>query len=346
MRHFDPAAALGIRGRSLSQTDLGTNLGGGINVPVREIILGQPVPRQYLGDLLFRDVPVAWNFMYYKYGVENQSLKDAERGFKAEIQASDTRIDNVTGKLRRYTWASYYDQDEIGIANEAARNVGLPLDIQVKASRDARMIVRLAMEKAKSVVALATASYSASGPDLDDTLAGGSEWDDATNGDSRTTVRSMAARVANANNVQISDIDVILTTAAMQAAQNDPVILARLQYQGVLMPTTAVLAEYWGVNSVQVGDAFAYGSAVAPGTSLYGDVAFFRVRKDLAAAYDTTEGSLDSFVAFGWKSNPGPLSPFYVPGNTTWYFPWQEYLQAVQVNTMAAGILRNVSSAS
>lgn len=342
---FNPVLTFpGVRGRSLSQGDLTANLGGGINVPVREILLGQPNPMRYLGDDLFRVVPAAWNFQYYTFGVENRSLKDAERAMKAMIQASDSRIDSVTGKLRRYTWASMYDQDEIGIANEAARTVGLPLDLQAKGARDSRSLVMLAVEKARSVVALASATYSSS-PDLDDTLAGGSEWDDPTNGDSRTSIRSMASRIAAANNVQIENIDVYLTHAAYEAAQNDPVLLAKIQYTGgAITPAVATLQAYWGVGKVFVGDAF-YNTTGALGamTSLYGEVAILRVSRELPQ-YDTSEGALDSFVAFQWASPMGPLAPYFVNENTTWYFPFQHYEQAVTVNTSASGIVRNVKA--
>lgn len=339
---FNPALSFpGIRARSLSQGDLTANFGGGVNIPVREILLGQPSPIRYLGDDLFRPIPAAWNFQYYKYGVENRALKSAERPMRAVIQASDARIDSVTGKLRRYTWASVYDMDEIAIANEAARAVGLPLNIQAKGARDARMIVNLAVEKARSVVALASASYSSS-PDLDDTLASGSEWDDPTNGDSRTSIRSMASRIAAANNVQIENIDVYLTHASFEAAQNDPVLLAKLQYTGgAITPDAATLAKYWGVGNVFVGDAH-YNTTGALGamTSMYGDVAILRVSRDLPQ-YDTTEGALDSFVAFQWSGPSGPLAPWLEEENSSWYFPYQAYEQAVTVNTAACGIIRN-----
>lgn len=337
----------GIKHRSLSQGDLIANLSGGINVPVREILKGQPRMRTYLGDVLFRVVPAAWNFKYYVFGKESMSLKNAERGPYGAIQASNARLDEVTGKLRRYTWASYYDDLDIGVADEAARLVGLPLNLQAKAARDAREIVMLAVEKARSVVALAAGSYSSGTLDLDDTLGAGSEWNDPTNGDSRTSIRSMAQRIAAANGLSEKDIEVVLSFAAYSAAQNDPVLLAKLAYTaGAVVPNEEILATYWGVRKVTVADAF-YTTDGSTLTSMYGDVAFCRVARDLGAQYDTTEGALDSFCSFQWLSagsTAGPLTPFYQNINSTWYFPFQHFEQAVQVNTSAAGIIRNCAA--
>lgn len=336
----------GLKHRSLSQ-DLLANLSGGIDIPVREILKGQPRRRTFLGDKLFRVVKSGYRFKYYTYGTESMGLKDAERAPYGAIQASNSRRDEVTGKLRRYTWASIYDELELGVADEAAAVSGVPWNLRVLGPREAREIVTLCIEKAKATVVLAAGSYSSGSLDLDDTLGAGSEWDNQTNGDSRTSIRSMAQRIAGASGLSVKDIDVFLTDASMNAAQNDPALRSAMQYTSPgALPNEAWLAGAWGVRSVTVADAF-YKDASGNFVSMYGDIAVLRVAQDLSSDYDTESGNLDSFTEFKWMgagSMAGPQVPFRENLNTAWYFPYQDFSQPVQVNTSAAGIIRNTAS--
>jgi len=346
--NFDPTSRYpGVRFRALNQGDLAADFSLGINIPVNEIILGQPKLISLLGEQLFRPVPSAWNGMYRKYFLERFAKADARRGFRAQIQASDFRIDTVPFKLQRYTWQTLFDIDELGIATETEQALGVPLGVQAKAATLARDIVDLSVEYDRATVVLASASY---GTGLDVTLAGGSQWDNASAGDSRTSIRSMAAKIAAANALQIPNIDVYLTFKALEAAQNDPLFIQRRQYAiGVDVPMEEQIRQYWGVGRIIVGDAFfssdntTLQSMYTDPLGVYNSIAVLRVSQALQG-YDTREGQLDSFVRFNWRGAQGALMPYMIEERTSWAFPYQWHEFQTQVNKSAAGIIRNVHS--
>lgn len=344
MPTFNPALGIHERSRervaNISQGDLSINYGLGINIPVTELVLGQPFRRDMLGDMLFRKIAVPWNFQYQKFDLAMHQKKDAKRAFQSRYQSSGMTVDTVASKLARYGWETMLDKDIIGIANEADSLLGgVPLRIQERMQKLSKRIVDLSLEYDRSVIALAAGSYSSS-PDLDTTLGAGSEFNDATNGDSRTAIRTMASAVAAANGaLQITDIDVYLTHLAFEAAQDDPLFVSRRQYQNQAAATAADLQSYWGVGQVFVGDAH-YTTDNATLTSMYGDVAILRVSKNLSQ-FDQEEGQLDSFVAFKWRGTAGAVQPYYDPKISSWCFPWDDYEKQAAVTTTAAGIIRN-----
>lgn len=326
--------------RSIEQGDLTINYGLAISVPITSLVKGKPRARQLLSRGLFRSVSVPWAFQYKIFGLEARMRKDTRREMRAKFEKSDRRYDTASGKLVRHGWAAMLDRDEIGIAEASNSLVGTGLNVQADAAALARDIVELDLEYRASVIALATASYSSS-PDLDDTIGAGSEWNAA--GDSRANVRSMVARLAAANGVQPDNIKVTLTDASFQAALDDPELNLRLSNgANIGIPTAEQLRSYWGVGSVVVADSY-YSTDGTNLVSMYGDVAIFTINN--LGGFDTREGELDSFVRFNWQNSPGVAGqPFYDPDRTSWIFPWEAWESAAQVNTTAAGIIRNTAA--
>lgn len=303
--------------------------------------------RQLFGDALFRRVPVpAWTFEYLKYDASRLQIKDARRGLRAPFETSDYKVDKVSGKLVRYGWATEADRDEVLLASAVEQALGLngpTLPLRERKAADSKLVVERSIEKQRAAIALAAASYSQSSPDLDTTIATNSEWNHATNGDSRSSLRSVAEVLAAVHGVSIEDIDVVLSIASFHAAQNDPTFVSRRGNFATEVANAEEIRSYWGVKSVTVGDSIELDSSGAA-VSMYGDVAVLRV-SPMVEVHDPSVGELDSFVDFRWAAGEGvAIEPFYDADRTTWRFPWEGWSLPVNVNTLTAAIIRNTSA--
>lgn len=313
----------------------------GIDGPVAELMVGQPMLTRPLGMDLFRTVRVPTvSFQYQTFGLEKFEIKNAERHMRAPFQKSELEVGTASGTLARYGWASLLDRDEIRNSEAFEGVYSMPLRIRERHQNLSRHIVEMALENKRATVALAAASYSASSPDLDVTVS--NQWDD-TSGDSRADVRALAAVLAGANGVSIEQIEVFLTHASMHAAQSDPTLLGVRQYTGLATVTADILREYWGVGKVTVGDSYAANAAGTAVSSLYNDVAILKVMQPLTG-YDESEGKLDSFVSFKWQVFGRPSMPYYDEDRTSWAFPFEDWELATTVNTSAAAILRDTAA--
>lgn len=333
---------LAERSLALPQGDTIQNFQFGIDLPV-QLAVGTPRPRSPLGDLLYRPVSSRTiDFSYATFGMESFVQKSAKRAMRAKFQSSERRIDKVSASLARFGWKTMLDRDELRNADIAEGFIGLPLGIREMHQRHAREIVLLSKEVDRANTALAAASYSQSTPDLDVTLAGGSEWD-AAGGDSYDDIRTLAETLAAGNAAQIDDVDVYLTHASAFAAYNDPTFKALRATAGrVDAPTAAELRAYWGVGNVFIGDSY-FSTDQVNLTSLYGDVAILRISRT-PAELDATEGQLDSFVRFYWTDfgpDGRPLEAVWDGDRTSWSFPWEAWELPTTVNTRAAAIIRN-----
>lgn len=307
------------------------------------IVVGQPRPQQNFGEGLFRRVGVrTWTFQYRKYGLETLEIRKAKRAMRAKIPHSDLSISKLAGKLERYSWRTLADRDELANSDAAEQSIGDPIrSMRVRYARAARQIVTLAMEYDRAQLVLATASYSQSGPDLDLTLGAGSEWNDPTNGDSKTNIRAMASTLATQHGLNISNIDVHLTNSSYEAALDDPKFNTKRGNFATAIANVEELRAYWGVRRVTVGDAI-YSPDGSTLSSLYGDIAVLDVADELRG-FDEDEGTLDNFVRFAWLNGPDGVAqqPWYTNENTTWSFPWEGWENPVSINSKASAIIRN-----
>lgn len=331
---------------AISQTDTAINFQGGIDVPVTELVVGQPRPTAYLGEQLFRPVGVgAIRFQWQKYGLERFAEKEAKRAMLADFQHSTMRADMESDLLERYGWASLLDRDELANADAAQSILGLALNIREKHQRLARDIVDISVEADRAAVAIAAASYSQSSPDLDVTLGAGSEWNHSTGGDSFASIWAVAELLAGVHGLAVENLEVFLTNASLRAAFQDPTFRAARATGGrTTVPTRDELRQYWGVSQVIVGDAYKLDSAGTGIESLYGDVAIIRPARVLSG-FETSEGSLDSFVRFYWRQF-GAAGKAMVAQNvnfpkTVIAFPFEHWERQRTVNTKAAAIIRN-----
>lgn len=312
----------------------------GIDGPVAELMIGQPKLVAMLGDSLFRTVRVPTvNFQYRRFGLERFETKDAKRGMRAQFQFSELEIDTVAARVERFGWATLLDRDEIMNAEAFEGVFAMPLRIRERHQILARNIVDLSLERLRADVALAAASYSASAPDLDVTLAGGSEWD-AASADSRDDIRTLAALLCVENACQPENLKVTLSHESYRAAQDDATFLALRGNFATQVPNTEDLRAYWGVGAVEVGDAYEINAAGDGVLSMYGDVAIITVMQPLLG-YDDSEGQLDNFVKFKLAPFGSPISSYFRNDITSWVFPWEDWEFAGSVSNTTAAIIRN-----
>jgi hypothetical protein len=320
--------------------DLSANFQLGIDTPITGLVLGQPRRRVMLGSKLFRFIPVPTiRFSYTEHGLEAFVVKDAKRPMRSQIQYSHAVLDQIPDKLERYSWASLLDQAERANAGAFDARMGLNSMVQRKHAILAQRIVEMSVESLRATVGTAAASYSQSAPDLDVSLSSGSEFNHGTGGDAKLAIRTLASTLAAANGVGIADIDVYMTRASFEAAQDDPVYNTRRGNFATDVPSEQELATYYGVNSVVVGDAEATTDGLTV-TSLWGDVTILRINVP-GSEYDTEEGQGDSFCEFASAPLGAALEPWYEPGITSWATPWEQWTAPRQVSVTSAAIIRN-----
>lgn len=317
----------------------------GIDPIVTSLVVGQPRRIMNFGEGLFRRIGSAtWTFQYRVYGLEQLLIRKAKRAMRAIIPHSDLSVDKLPGKLERYSWRTLADRDELLNSDAAERAIGSPpLSMRERYARAARRIVDLSMEWDRAQLVLAASSYSQSAPDLDLTLAGGSEWN-AASGDSRSDIRTMAALLAGQHGMTIQHVDVHLTNASFEAAIDDPIFVARRANYATAVANEEELRAFWGVRRVTVGDAF-YSDDGLSMESLYGDIAVLSISRDVQG-FDETEGQLDNFVRFAWSNGPDGVASeaWYERANTTWSFPWEGWENPVSINPKASAIIRNCAA--
>lgn len=317
----------------------------GIEPLITGLVVGHPRPRRNFGESLFRRVTVpTWTFQYRKYGIETMMVRKAKRGMRSIIPHSDLSVDKLPGKLERYSWRTLADRDELINSDAAERAIGTPtVSMRQRYASAARTIVELSMEYDRAQLILAPASYSQSAPDLDLTLAGGSEWN-AASGDSRSDIRTMANALAAPHGYTIEDVDVHLTNASFQAALDDPIFVARRANYATAVGNAQELRAFWGVKSVMVGDAI-YSDDGITKESLYGDIAVLNLSRELRDT-DDREGTLDNFIRFAWANAPDGVATesWYERANTTYSFPWEGWENPVSINPNSSAIIRNCAA--
>lgn len=238
-------------------------------------------------------------------------------------------------------------------ANVTYYGLATPRDVRVQANADEDLNMRLrdltlarqGVELNQEIVAadlLKTAgSYPAGNVT---TLAGGSEFNDPTNGDSRVAIRALATTIAEQFNQGADSINVAITQATANAAMDDPVFIARSYNLSIESPneTADTLRRYWGVKSVVIGDALSSVDADTAPTSVYGDIAILWLDEGMPM-HDTSYGA----TSFGrhFTLNSGVAStPYYQESNTTWYYPWDAADVPLLINNTAGGLLLNCAA--
>lgn len=307
----------------------------GTDPMVTQLVLGQPQAVRFPGMEILRPISVdAWTFKYTVYGKEHLGHFDTRRGMRAPIRHTDWKVSTVTEGLERYSFSTVRDQDEL---NNAAPS----LAVRERSATLSRRIVEMDIErKIRDLLLDSTTGYAANHII---TLGAGNEWDDATNGDSKASIRTLSKQIAVDTGLQPADMHVFLPMAALEAAKDDPTFLAiRANWTSDISDEMA-LAKYWGVGRVWSANPVEIDTSSPDDVvAMYGDTAIVYYPGD-AAGYDTTYGDLHFGATFKW--NKGVAStPWYDNKTTSWYFPWTDYAKEAVTNYLCGGLVLNTSS--
>lgn len=307
----------------------------GIDPIVTSIVKGQVQVDQFSGYALFPRVTVpAWKFSYVVEGDEAlRSYDGVERAMRAPIVHGDQAVSVEDKTLKRYSFRSGRDVDEIA-------NAGFGYDLQAAAARFAKNVVDLAIERKQRDLAVATSSY-ASGHVL--TIAGGSEWDQAA-GDVFTDVDTQASLITAKIGVRKGFLKVRMADSAFRAALADDKFREMSFRQGIVPTNEAALATYLGVMSVEVMNPIEVDDTGAIG-QLYGDVTIIYYDGGNVQGAPLLGANLRQ--AWGATANwNGGVANVRFPdeARTTWWWPWTDYALPFILNTKSAALIKNCSS--
>lgn len=297
-----------------------------------QLVVGQPQKLPFPGLQLLTPITVPnWVFDYTVYNTEHLDTVDTRRGMRAPIKHGDWQVNTVSDKLKRYSFRVMKDQDEIGNAHPS-------LSIMEKSAILAQRMVTMDIEREIRDLVQAVGSYAA-GNVLP--IAPGSEWN-AAGGDSRADIRAMTAQIINTVPIMPEDLVLFLPLQSLEAAKDDPVFLAARQNFDTNMPTTDVLAAYWGIGRVWSANPVDKDPATQVVGPMYGDNAILYYPGD-NAAYDTTYGDITWAVNFKWNRGIAQRR-FYDEVHTSWSFPWHDYAAPRIINNAAAALITNTAA--
>jgi len=208
------------------------------------------------------------------------------------------------------------------------------IDMQSRTVRSVQNIIAMRLEKARADLARNTANYDA-GNSI--TLAGADQWSDygATSdpGDdienARETIRGKTGKRPNT---------LVLGAAVYSKLRRHPKILSFFQYSagsGQLV-NTAMLAQYFEIANVQVGDA-AYASDAGVFTDIWG--------KDVVLAFtETADLDAGGTPTFGYtyqlRDFPVVEEPYYDRNTKSWIFPVTDEVQPVVASNVAGYVIK------
>lgn len=300
---------------------------------VTALVLGQPAQRVFPSQRILRPITVdSIAYKWTKFGVERLRRYDTQRGLRAEIKTADWKVSTETGSLKRYSFAVPKDDAELAVA---APN----LSVRERSAAMARMIVETDIESIASSLLTTVTTYPVSHRLA---IGAGSEWDTA-GGDSKTDVGSIVEAICDDTGLQRSQLSVFLGRKAYEAAQKDPILAAqRLYIGGISAPMSQMLAEYWDVGEVWTANPIVAADHADTVSPMYGDLAIVYYNGS-GQDWDTSYGDLVFGATFGW-SRGAALEPYRMPNTTTWYFPWETWVEHNVINNLCGGIITNCHS--
>ncbi|GEN36125.1 MULTISPECIES: major capsid protein [Paenibacillaceae] len=215
---------------------------------------------KYVGDALFPIIPVdKEQGKIPKWGTESFRIYNTRR----QIRSKTNRVD-----FDPITVPYMLEEEALEVAiddREYEESAGV-LQLEMSRTRMLTDNIRLKMEKDQADAAQNQANY-ASGHTL--ALSGTDKFNDDTSkpvdviGDARSTVRSKIGVYPNV---------LMLGVSSFEALKNHPAIIERIKYSQTGVVTAAILAEVFGVESVEVGETV-YASKDGVMQDVWGNVA-------------------------------------------------------------------------
>ena len=303
----------------------------GQNPLVTSLVLGTPQTRQMPSRQILTPLGVdSVAFKWFSYGVERLKSYDTKRGLRAKIRHSDWAATTHTDELVRYSWSIVKDDAEIANGHPSLR-------VREVSAMMARDIVQLGIEQIAATLLTTTTSYPASHRLA---ISAGSEWD-AAGGDSYADVTAMANQICDDIGCLPGEINAFVPSVSLRAALQDPVFRASRAYQTTDQASLDTLARYWGIGSAFTGNVRVASDAGVV-SNLYSDcvILFY---PGSAAAYDTSYGELQFGATFSWNRGMA-LEAWRDPSNTSWYFPWEEWVKHKIINNYCGAIITNCAA--
>jgi hypothetical protein len=305
----------------------------GVDPVVTALVQQQPQIDALPGNLILPPVTVgSWAYTYIKGGDESlQRYDGVERGMRSDIRHSDTRIDRAQRKLRRFSFMSGLDVDEIANSN-------FGYDVQAAAAGLSKSVVDLAIERVQRDLIIASTSYTTTPI----TIAGGSEWDQAA-GDVYSDVQTAAADILALTGLRPGLLTLSMSVSAFNAALQDDKFRESTFRQGIVAANEGSLAMYLGVKEVRVFGPIERVAGVT--TALYGDIAILHYTGGVVPGAPLA--GMNNRLVWGVtaKWNGGTASTrFYNPENTSWWWPWNDYADPFILNPDSAVLIKNCSS--
>ena len=302
------------------------------------MVKGQGQVDRFAADLMFRRATVpAWQFQYVQYGTERlQQYDGVERGMRAAIRHADFKVTTLSDVLKRYSFSTLRDVDEIGNAHPLYR-------LRATAASFARDIVDLHMELQFATLVQTTTSY---GTSHDIPIGAGDEWNDATPGSSFADVSAAAALITAKTGIRKGLLDVVISDSTYLAVESEVAFRDHLFAIGIRGVTESVIATYWGVNSVQVVNPIYVDDdgAVQP---IYADELFMFYNGGGGRGVQTLDAMSSRGLVWGATANyRGGVAntPWLDRKTTSWWFPWTDYVKHVVINPNSAARITNTNA--
>lgn len=303
----------GFAGRSTPEPIVGAQLG--IAPILTSFLMTTAVQQQaFAGPRLFPDlsVPAARVTIVQTQG-EALVSRDTIRAYLAEMRMATARATTFTASLRRRTFGSPVDDDEVNnqnFLNKAQQAILL-----------ARAAVDLSIEVDRADRLVANAGNFAT------TIALSSGW--AAAGTMYANIQTAIAAISNVTGLAREQLTLaLLGVGASNAARSDATFLTKRTYTaGTPYPTLDAVRDYLGIGSIWTASPVVKRTEEAAATQLYADQAILYYEGDpalLGGGSDQVGG-----IAWGrnlsWAGGNGALSPFRNDMRTATVYPFQRW---------------------
>lgn len=203
------------------------------------------------------------------------------------------------------------------------------IQMQSVAIQKAQRIISLRLEKTQADLAQTGGNY---GAGMTSALSGTSQWSDYT-GTSNPMADVETAREAVRAKIGLRPNTIVMGAAVFTKLINHPTVRDRIKYTGRDSVTKEMLAQWWNVDRVLVGDGIYTTDTATAFTDIWG--------KNVILAYTQTSGIADMGVpTFGYtyqlSGYPIVEQGYYDNNSKTWYYPVSDAVAPVIAGNTAA----------
>lgn len=209
------------------------------------------VQANFVGRELFPRAPVpVRGFKTIQFGKESFRAYNTRRAPGTDTKRIVFGYDGVPANLEQHALNAVVPREHIEEANAVPG-----INLQMEASRVVLDVMALAEEMAQAALATNAANYAGTNKV---TLSGSDQW---TNANSKPKDHIKAAKEAVRGQIGRDPNVLVLSKPVFNALDDHPALLEKTKYTSADSITTAMLARYFGVDKVVVGDGvFASGA--------------------------------------------------------------------------------------